>query len=86
MVVLGICALAYVSVYYFLGSQLYSTQVEKPKQGNEKDEQQEPPVSHKEGPATDLYAMPDKEKDVLHTTSAGPVTREENAVVCEPKV
>ena len=60
------------------------TEPEKPKRGTKKGKQQQPPVSHKEAPAGDLYAMPDKKKDVSHTT--GPVTGEEYALASKPKV
>jgi hypothetical protein len=59
------------------------TEPEKPKRGTKKGKQQQPPVSHKEAPAGDLYAMPDKKKDVSHTT--GPVTGEEYALASKPK-
>ena len=46
--------------------------------------QQKKPVPHKEAPAGDLYAMPDKKKDVSHTS--GPVTGDEYALASKPKV
>ena len=46
--------------------------------------QQKKPVPHKEAPTGDLYAMPDKKKDVSHTS--GPVTGDEYALASKPKV
>ena len=46
--------------------------------------QQKKPVPHKEEPTGDLYAMPDKKKDVSHTS--GPVTGDEYALAFKPKV
>ena len=60
-------------------------QPDKPKRGTKKkDKQQKEPVTHKEAPAGDLYAMPDKKKDISHTS--GPVTGDEYAVASKPKV